>query len=74
VRLAAGLLRTHVGWRPQQLSLDRQRDLAKIGARQAKIGDMRLALPVDQEIRRLQVAMVQVLVTEYLERHLSSRM
>ena len=56
VRLAAGLLGRHVGRRAEHLAVGRHRRVVGVALGQAEVHEVRLAVGVEQDVRRLDVA------------------
>ena len=56
VGFAGGLLGTHVGRRAQDLAVHGHGDLAGVALRQAEVHEVRLALGVEHDVARLEVA------------------
>ena len=57
VPFTSGLFGRHVGRRAQHVAFAGHRDLARLAFGQAEIHDVRLAVGIDHDVRRLQVAM-----------------
>ena len=67
--LAPSLLGRHVRQGPEQFPLDGHRDLIGFPSGQAEIGQMRLLVLVDQDIRRLDIAMDDALSMRMIAAH-----
>jgi hypothetical protein len=65
---AAGLLGRHVRRRAEDLSFERHRQFARVALGQAEVGDVRRSVLVDQDVRRLEVAMDHAMLVRVLQR------
>src|SRR6185436_20030166 len=67
VGFALRLLRRHIGRGADYLSVHSHRDLAHFASREAEVHEVRLSLPVDQDIGGFQVTMHNALFVCMLE-------